>query len=119
MLYNQIIPEEKIEKLKRKNIIAENDRVTLFFDSSTFLTVKKGIVCTEDFLICFDSKVIEKYSFNDIVSFKFKEIDKETYTYKIFLELKNNEEKDITPKSASNDEMKLIVDIFNKNILRR
>ena len=41
MLYNQIIPEEKIEKLKRKNIIAENDRVTLFFDSSTFLQLKK------------------------------------------------------------------------------
>jgi hypothetical protein len=34
------------------------------------------------------------------------------------LELKNKESRDITPKSASNDEMKLIVDIFNKNILR-
>ena len=51
-------------------------------------------------------------------SLKFEEVDKETYTYNIVLKLKNGDIKDITPKSASNDEMKLIVDIFNKNILR-
>jgi hypothetical protein len=118
MLYNQIIPEKKIEKLKKKNVISETDKVCLFFDNSTFLTVKKGLVCTENSLICFDSKTIEKYNFDEISSLVFQEVDKETYTYKMVLELKNKESRDITPKSASNDEMKLIVDIFNKNILR-
>ena len=118
MLYNQIVPEKKIEKLKKKNVIGESDKVTLLFDNSTFLTVKKGLVCTERSLICFDSKVIEKYDFKDISSLKFEEVDKETYTYNIVLKLKNGDIKDITPKSASNDEMKLIVDIFNKDILQ-
>lgn len=117
MLYNQIVPKEKIEKLKKKNIITDSDKVSLFFDNSTFLTAKKGIVCTEKSLICFNSKTIEKYSYENIDSLVFEEFDKESYTYKIILKLKNNELKDITPKSASNDEMKLIVDIFNKNIL--
>lgn len=117
MLYNQIVPKEKIKKLKKKNIIADTDTVSLFFDSSTFLTAKKGIVCTEKSLICFNSKAIEKYSYENIDSLIFEEFDKESYTYKIILKFKNNELKDITPKAASNDEMKLIVDIFNKNIL--
>lgn len=119
MLYNQIVPEEKIEKLKKKNVISDNDKVSLFFDNSTFLTAKRGIVCTEKTLICFNAKTIEKYNYEDIDSLVFEEVDKESYTYKILLKLKNNELKDITPKSASNDEMKLIVDIFNKNILHR
>ena len=58
------------------------------------------------------------YDLKDISSLTFEEVDKETYTYNMVLKLKNGDVKDITPKSASNDEMKLIVDIFNKNILR-
>lgn len=117
MLYNQVIPEKKIEKLKKKGIIGESDKITLFFDNSTFLTVKKGLVFTELSLICFDAKTVERYDFKDISSLAFEEVDKETYTYNMVLKLKNGDLKDITPKSASNDEMKLIVDIFNKNIL--
>ncbi|MCH5150357.1 MAG: hypothetical protein J1G30_06800 [Spirochaetales bacterium] len=119
MLYNQIVPEEKIEKLKKKNIIADSDDVCLFFDNSTFLNAKKGIVCTKKYLICFDSKTINRYKYEDIDSLIFEEVDKESYTYKIILKLKSNELKDITPKSTPNDEMKLIVDIFNKDILHR
>jgi hypothetical protein len=57
---------------------------------------------------------------DEAVTLKFDDLSnkEETYTYKMVLELKNKESRDITPKSASNDEMKLIVDIFNKNILR-
>lgn len=119
MLYNQIVPKEKIEKLKKKNVIGDNDKVSLFFDNSTFLTAKRGIVCTEKSLIVFNPKVIERFNYENIDSLVFEEVDKESYTYKILLKLKNNELKDITPKSASNDEMKLIVDIFNRNILHR
>ena len=82
------------------------------------MTVKKGLVFTELSLICFDAKTVERYDFKDISSLAFEEVDKETYTYNMVLKLKNGDLKDITPKSASNDEMKLIVDIFNKNILR-
>ena len=117
MLYNQVIPEKKIEKLKKKGIIGGEDKITLLFDNSTFMTVKKGLVFTELFLICFDAKTVERYDLKDISSLTFEEVDKETYTYNMVLKLKNGDLKDITPKSASNDEMKLIVDIFNKNIL--
>ncbi len=117
MLYTHDISDSKMFKLKKSNILPSGEKVILFYDDTIFDTCQKGIILTEKRIIIFDKNTKIEYNNSKVTDITVKEIDRDNYIFKLYITDKNNIEKDITPKSIPNDEMKLLCMLLN-NYLR-
>lgn len=113
MFYSQVVPEKALLKLESLNVLKKNEKIIAFYDNSLFLSANKGIICTESEIRVYVGQKINCYKINEIKDIEFREVDKETYTFKMILITKEGKEFDITPASIPNDEMKLLIDVIN------
>lgn len=115
MLYINKIPEKTLNRLNQKNIYDGKAPVLFFYDDTVFLSGNKGILCTQEALVVFNKKSKQKFLFSDFTKLLFQETDKTNYIFKMVIVFPNGKELDITPKSIPNDEMRLMVDMVNRN----
>ncbi|HPO50512.1 MAG TPA: hypothetical protein PLO89_09330 [Spirochaetota bacterium] len=113
MFYSQAVPEKALLKLESLKVLKKNEKVIAFYDNSLFLSASKGIICVENEIRVYAGQKINYYKINEIKDIEFREVDKESYAFKMILITKEGKEYDITPASIPNDEMKLFIDVIN------
>lgn len=113
MFYAETLPEKVIDRLKNYGVYNGTDKIVAFYDSTIFLSGKKGIICTDKKLSVYEGAKFKDYQFAEIKDLIFKEIDKAKFHYKMILIDKSDTQIDITPGGIPNDEMHLLVDVIN------
>ncbi len=113
MFYSQIIPDKVIAKLKELKVLNPNEEIVAFYDNTAFLSATKGLLVTTTEVRLYNGKKVISYKMENIKDIIYKEIDKETYLFKMMLITKDNKEIDITPTGIPNDEMSLFIYVIN------